>query len=1041
MKLAAISLVLFSLIFFMIYYSALKPALNANAAIRKANSKTFIVLLAFAFLIRIVVSLTISGFPTDINCFKHWADSVYEGGMKNFYFSGSFADYPPGYMYVLYIIGFLKNVFHIPFDSNAFLLMIKMPAVLCDIAGAYLIYHFAGKSEKSKPFALPLSAIYALNPAVIINSSAWGQVDSVYTLFVVLFICLLYSEKYILSCLVFALGFMIKPQGIIFAPVLLCYFLYKIIFTDETKKLLKETAIAAAACIFVMFLIALPFAKNFNFYPIIKQYISTISSYPYATVNAYNLNFIAGGNWADIKSSFLFLSFDAWSVIFIALTVFIAIYAFLKSEGKKSYFELGAFIIISVFTLASKMHERYVFPAILLLLFAFIKNQDMRYIKLYFALSITQILNASIVLYRAMILDTTSHPEGMLPYVLAAANIGILIYMIWILFSDKRKAFPQKDAVTREKKIYSLPQSSKRKHLSRIDFIFMAIVTLVYCVVSFVSLGDTKAAKTHLYIENQTTLKFTLDSKASALRYYSGYINSGNFDVYTDGDYFTTVDTDGVFAWHDVDISADENVELYFFSDFDAIEMAFLDEDGNCISYSVEGKTSFSDKEIDVSPLNDEQNLVPKAISYKNSAYFDEVYHARTAYEFIHGLTPYENTHPPLGKVIISLGVMIFGMCPFGWRFPGTLFGILMLPAIYIFAREMFKKRRTAMLSMLLFAADFMHFVQTRIATIDVFIVFFTILMFFFMYRYTKLSFYDTPLLKTFIPLGLSGICFGLAVASKWSGLYGGVGLCIIFFASIGKRIYEYHKIMNTKSSSAEDRNKVKKIKSKILLTLLFCIGAFVVVPIGIYALSYIPYLRAPNMNGIKSILENQASMLSYHGNLDSTHPFSSEWYEWPLIIRPMWYYTNNISDLYKQSIAAMGNPAVWWSGIAALIYLLVNLRTKKVFNKNSLFIFIAFLSNFLPWVGISRCIFIYHYFPCVPFLILAICNMYETMSCRADNAFEIRGRFFSKTDVLFFILAMLSVILFMAFYPVLSAATASQEYIDSLKWFTTWVF
>ena len=59
-----------------------------------------------------------------------------------------------------------------------------------------------------------------------------------------------------------------------------------------------------------------------------------------------------------------------------------------------------------------------------------------------------------------------------------------------------------------------------------------------------------------------------------------------------------------------------------------------------------------------------------------NSTYFDEIYHARTAYEHIHGIRPYENTHPPLGKILIGIRIRLFGMTPFGWRFIGTLLGV-----------------------------------------------------------------------------------------------------------------------------------------------------------------------------------------------------------------------------------------------------------------------------------------------------------------------------------------------------------------------------
>ena len=78
--------------------------------------------------------------------------------------------------------------------------------------------------------------------------------------------------------------------------------------------------------------------------------------------------------------------------------------------------------------------------------------------------------------------------------------------------------------------------------------------------------------------------------------------------------------------------------------------------------------------------LFDEQDGYRKAITFRSGTYFDEIYHARTAYEIAHGMSNYEWTHPPLGKVFISLGVRMFGMNPFGWRIIGVLFGIGMIP-------------------------------------------------------------------------------------------------------------------------------------------------------------------------------------------------------------------------------------------------------------------------------------------------------------------------------------------------------------------------
>jgi hypothetical protein len=115
-------------------------------------------------------------------------------------------------------------------------------------------------------------------------------------------------------------------------------------------------------------------------------------------------------------------------------------------------------------------------------------------------------------------------------------------------------------------------------------------------------------------------------------------------------------------------------------------EMGFENMEGEIVTpVSVSGDVQ------DAEALFDEQGQVPKVRSYMTDFYFDDLYHVRTAYENINGLTPYELTHPPLGKVIIASGIELFGMNPFGGRFMGTLAGVLMLPVIFIIAKLIFK--------------------------------------------------------------------------------------------------------------------------------------------------------------------------------------------------------------------------------------------------------------------------------------------------------------------------------------------------------------
>ena len=151
-------------------------------------------------------------------------------------------------------------------------------------------------------------------------------------------------------------------------------------------------------------------------------------------------------------------------------------------------------------------------------------------------------------------------------------------------------------------------------------------------------------------------------------------------------------------------------------------EIAFFDAAGNRLPAVIAAGTT------EGAALLDEPDTVPDEPSYLNGMYFDEIYHARTSYEFLHTMSVYEWTHPPLGKILIMLGVVLFGMKPFGWRVVPALFGAAMLPVFFTLAKRLFRRRDLAFLAAALLALDTMHFTQTRIATVDVFILFFILL-------------------------------------------------------------------------------------------------------------------------------------------------------------------------------------------------------------------------------------------------------------------------------------------------------------------------
>jgi dolichyl-phosphate-mannose--protein O-mannosyl transferase len=284
----------------------------------------------------------------------------------------------------------------------------------------------------------------------------------------------------------------------------------------------------------------------------------------------------------------------------------------------------------------------------------------------------------------------------------------------------------------------------------------------------------------------------------------------------------------------------------------------------------------------------------------------------------------------------------------------------------------------------------------------------------------------------------------GFGCASKWTGVYAGAGLGIIFFGIMLKRYFEYRQAWNDpkgKSGNIENSQIVMNFKRNILLTIGFCVIAFVIIPGTIFTLSYIPFNNGTDMGLIQRMIKNQMDMWNYHSQLNDTHPFSSHWYEWIIMKRPIWYYNTTISGTVQGNISAFGNPLVWWAGIPAFFYLLY--RIVKRVDTKALFLVVAYLAQLLPWVPVTRCTFIYHYFPSVPFVTLmfgySMYCLYEFAGNRNDQKTK-RTKAQNIVLIALCIYVVAAIALFAWFYPVLSGYPMETSYGEGLRWFKSWV-
>ena len=195
----------------------------------------------------------------------------------------------------------------------------------------------------------------------------------------------------------------------------------------------------------------------------------------------------------------------------------------------------------------------------------------------------------------------------------------------------------------------------------------------------------------------------------------------------------------------------------------------------------------------------------------------------------------------------------------------------------------------------------------------------------------------------------------------------------------------------------------------------------------------------------MKRIWDAQVLMYDYHANLVAEHYFSSPWYEWPLIIKPMWYYSAAFPAAgMASSILAFGNPAIWWGCLAGMIFILLYsfvrnllpaLRVRPIridpLDRMMPVVVIGFLSAYLPWVLVSRLTFIYHYFASVPFIILALCMTL----CYAER------RWPGPVRILRIVYVVIALMLFIGFYPLASGHEVPRAWCDAMNWFGNWMW
>ena len=1063
-----------------------------------------------ALALRLAVCWLVEGYMVDVNCFLSWGNTMMSVGPARFYEATSFCDYPPLYTYILAINTVVTRL--LGGSTEAARIAFRFIPCICDLIGCWMLYRILIREKAFQEYSCFLFLIFtAFNPATILNSAAWGQMDSVLCLLLLAVAVFAVRGKWMAALPLYVVAVLVKPQALMLGPLGMIYILIAWIRnTDCRRKILYGTGIS----LLVLAAGVIPFSLNQNWDWLIQLYGRTLASYPYATVNTANFFYLLGGNWSSVSSAaslwvpvLLSLFCAGYAILWyvscskikgrITESIIGAVFAFffilaacleaswawtgglamcfifvliisqaVRSGNIRLLPWLGGLLYVLLYVFGVKMHERYVFPALLLLGYAWVLLKDRRILYVLILFTFTLFINEGVVLDNSIRLGSQmghlNNDTVWLADIISLLNIAGSFYAVWLsvqLFLCE----PQHPAAHSNPAGISQLRTDRKLYWQRRDTVLLFVITVLYTLVSLLTLGSAKAPQT-TWSSSSPEEQIVIDLGEAYNNFeilYFAQVSRNDFSVSVSEDgenweaeTWAQMDQGQCWKWKYITRSYDNGngTRTYYNSDESYIvrfsgryvrlsacqlglklnELLIRTEEGTVLpAVSVSQLHAEPDSELfsDPAALTDEQNTMEnlpavfgneEALNSKsqpswwNSTYFDEIYHARTAYEFLHGTVPYETSHPPLGKVLMSVFVALFGMTPFGWRFAGALAGILMLPGMYLLGKQLTKKTWTGVTACLLMAFDCMHLTQTQIATIDSFPVLFIMFAYFFMLRFLQTDIIREKIHVPLISLCFSGLFMGLSIASKWIGIYAGAGLAVLFFLHCIRmirlqkkavRLYEDQSIPEQEREAYSlwipSENAVYDAVQRVIVICIWCILFFVLVPVVIYLLSYIPYLAYSSKrihslwDYISEVWRSQIGMFNYHStpNLGMDHQFYSPWWEWPIIGKPMYYASQQyLAADYPvhHSIFSFGNPVIWYGALAALMVCILHrtfsrrysitendynwhLKTSVADIKYS-FIMIGLLAQYLPWVLVPRGTYIYHYFASLPFLMLSVC-------------------------------------------------------------------
>jgi dolichyl-phosphate-mannose--protein O-mannosyl transferase len=344
--------------------------------------------------------------------------------------------------------------------------------------------------------------------------------------------------------------------------------------------------------------------------------------------------------------------------------------------------------------------------------------------------------------------------------------------------------------------------------------------------------------------------------------------------------------------------------------------------------------------------------------------YYDEGYYIPAARAFLKNGPNTNPQAPPLGKLLIAIGIKTFGDNPLGWRIPGAVCGSLSLVAIFCLSYLLCGSYYLACIAAALTFFNNFLFVMSRVAMMDVFLVFF--LLWGLVAYVTALELDLGPTKRRFL-MYLSGISMGLGAACKWNAVD---TLAVLLLTSFG--LFWASAAVPKRMSPSMARYTANLRRIGIPTVVL----ALVVSPILSYCLTFWPLCRSLHLPfGMQQLVDMNALIWRLHVMFIGNRYITSPWFAWPFNIHPQ----RALSYL-------VGNPVIMWGGLAALLFCFR--RFWKFLSVPEGLVVLLYLANLLQWaVSPVKSTCYYYYYPEAMLLGVAIALALPNLPSRVLSA------------------------------------------------------